>query len=60
MYNALSDYTYELSFYESQCEKIENHKINDISQKTRSLLVSAALILIVLFGSAYLQNRKYK
>lgn len=60
MYNALSDYTYELSFYESQCEKIENHKINDISQKTRSLLVSASLILIVLFGSAYLQNRKYK
>lgn len=60
MYDALNNYIYELSFYESQCERIENQKMNNISYKTRSLMISAGLILIVLFGSAYLQNKKYK
>lgn len=60
MYDALNNYIYELSFYESQCERIENQKMNNTSYKTRSLMISAGLILIVLFGSAYLQNKKYK
>lgn len=60
IYDALSNYTYELSFLDAQSEIIKDHKTRDISRKTRTVLISVGITLIVLFGSAYLQNKKYK
>lgn len=62
IYDILKDYTYELSYFDSQNKTIERNENDNIAQKYRgiSLMIAIAVIIIVLFGSAYLQNRKFK
>lgn len=59
IYDILKQYSSELSSYESEYEKMEVEIQNNDSNKIRGILVSIAMIIIVIFISAYLQNRKY-
>ena len=61
VYDILSDYNYELSCFTDQKELLTKNE-NDINHTTRgvSIMVSIFIILMVLFGSAYIQNRKIK
>lgn len=60
IYDLLKEYSNELSYYNSSIERIDDRAKNNINDKTRSLMINAAIIGLVLFGSAYLQNKKYK
>ena len=60
VYDILKQYSSELSTYESEKQRIIDRKIINMNDKTRSLLISGSMVLIVLFGSAYLQNKKYE
>ena len=61
LYDILSGYNYELSCFTDQKESLIKHE-NDINHTTRgvTIMVSIFIILMVLFGSAYIQNRKIK
>lgn len=62
IYDILKDYTYELSCFDSQNKTIERNESDNIMQKYRGIsqIAAISIIIFVLFGSAYLQNRKYK
>lgn len=60
IYDILKSYSSELSEYQSQYKEMEIEIINNNTNKKRSALLSISMILVVIFTSAYLQNRKYK
>lgn len=60
IYDVLETYSSELSEYQSQYKEMEIEINNNNANKKKSALLSISMILIVIFTSAYLQNRKYK
>lgn len=60
IYDILESYTSELSEYQSQYKEMEIEINNNNANKKKSALLSISMILIVIFTSAYLQNKKYK
>lgn len=60
VYDILKQYSSELSYYKSEKIRLNDRKTSNMNDKSRSLLISISIILIVLAGSAYLQNKKYK
>lgn len=60
IYDILETYSSELSAYQSQYEEMEIEINNNNANKKKSALLSISMILVVIFTSAYLQNRKYK
>lgn len=60
IYDILKAYSSELSEYESQLKNMEIEINNNNINKKRNALLSISMILVVIFTSAYLQNKKYK
>lgn len=60
IYDLLKEYSNELAHYNSIIERIHDKAGVNIKDKSRSLIMNTCIISLVLFGSAYLQNKKYK
>lgn len=60
IYDLLKEYSNELAHYNSTIDRIHDKAGVNVKDKSRSLIMNACIISLVLFGSAYLQNKKYK
>lgn len=60
IYDLLKEYSNELAHYNSVIDRIHDKAGVNVKDKSRSLIMNACIISLVLFGSAYLQNKKYK
>lgn len=60
IYDLLKEYSNELSYYNTAVGRIHDKAGANMIEKSRSLIMNASIISLVLFGSAYLQNKKYK
>ena len=60
IYDLLKEYSNELSYYTSAIGRIHDKANANVIDKGRSLIMNVCILALVLFGSAYLQNKKYK
>ena len=60
IYDLLKEYSNELSYYTAAIGRIHDKANANVIDKSRSLIMNVCILALVLFGSAYLQNKKYK